>query len=174
MRKLIIFLITITLIFSFSKTASGERLIPDEAIRLRVISNSNSQYDQQIKMKVKDELQTEMYLLLKDTRNIDEARNIIKSNLGHFDNGIKDTLDKEKYPLGYSLDFGEHYFPSKKYKGIEYEKGYYESLLVKLGKAEGDNWWCVLFPPLCLLEGHESTEVEYKFFVKEIINKFLK
>ena len=83
-------------------------------------------------------------------------------------------MEKENYNIGYNIDFGYHYFPNKEYKGIEYDEGYYESILVKIGKGEGNNWWCVLFPPLCLLEAEESTEVEYKFFVQEIIDKFLK
>ena len=66
-----------------------------------------------------------------------------------------------------------NYFPSKTYKGIVYDGGYYNSLVVTLGDGEGDNWWCVLFPPLCLMEENETTsDVEYKFFVKSIIEKF--
>ena len=54
-----------------------------------------------------------------------------------------------------------------------YDGGYYNSLVVTLGDGEGDNWWCVLFPPLCLMEENETTsDVEYKFFVKSIIEKF--
>ena len=66
-----------------------------------------------------------------------------------------------------------NYFPSKEYKGVKYEEGYYESLVITLGKGEGDNWWCVLFPPLCLIEGEEDTEVEYKSIVMEILDKYL-
>ena len=68
-----------------------------------------------------------------------------------------------------------HYFPTKTYKGITYDEGNYESLLVTLGSGKGDNWWCVLFPPLCLLEAEESSDVkdvEYKSFIKEIIEKY--
>ena len=75
--------------------------------------------------------------------------------------------------LGYKINFGQNYFNKKKYKGITYEEGYYESLLIILGKGEGDNWWCVLFPPLCLIEAEESDKVEYKFFIKELIEKYL-
>ena len=75
---------------------------------------------------------------------------------------------------GYQVSFGRNYFPEKTYKGIVYDAGYYESLVVTLGKGEGDNWWCVLFPPLCLLEADESEEeVEYKFFFQELIDKYL-
>jgi len=62
---------------------------------------------------------------------------------------------------------------TKEFNGITYEEGMYESLLVTLGEGKGDNWWCVLFPPLCLLEAEESDEVEYKFFIQELIEKYL-
>ena len=74
----------------------------------------------------------------------------------------------------YDIDYGMHYFPEKVYKGIKYEEGYYESLLITLGKGEGNNWWCVLFPPLCVLEAEETNtnEIKYKSFVKELIEKY--
>jgi len=151
-----------------------ENIIPKEAIRLRVIGNSNSPYDQYIKIKVRDKLQSEVYKVLKEVKNIDEARIIIINELKSFDDIIKEVLNKEENSSKYELKFGTNYFPKKEYKGIAYEEGYYESLLVKLGEGRGDNWWCVLFPPLCLIEAEESTDVEYKFFVKEIINRFFK
>lgn len=152
---------------------SAEKLLPDDAIRLRIIPNSNSTYDQSIKLKVKDLVEKEMYDLLKDTKGSIEARNRILLELPKIEGEVRDLLKKETYPLGYQVSFGKHYFPEKKYKGITYEAGMYESLLVTLGKGEGDNWWCVLFPPLCLIEAEESTEVEYKSFVAEMIEKFL-
>ncbi|HHT37974.1 MAG TPA: stage II sporulation protein R [Mollicutes bacterium] len=166
--------IILTLLFTvFYEVSSNKKIIPDDAIRLRVLANSDSNYDQSIKEKVKTELQSDVYAYLKDANNIVEARNIIKTNLNNFDKKINDVLKKENYNLGYNINFGSHYFPKKVYKGIEYDEGYYESILVKLGEGKGSNWWCVLFPPLCLLEAEESTEVEYKFFVQEIIDKFL-
>ena len=72
------------------------------------------------------------------------------------------------------MNYGINYFPEKKYKGVIYEEGYYESLVITLGKGNGENWWCVLFPPLCLMEGEDNNtdEVEYKSFVKEMIDKY--
>ena len=66
-------------------------------------------------------------------------------------------------------------FQKKNYKGVIYEEGYYESLVVTLGSGNGNNWWCVLFPPLCLMEGEDNNtdEIEYKSFVKEMIDKYL-
>ena len=112
-----------------------------------------------------------MYNLLKNTKDINQARDIISNNIEKIDNNIYSILKKENYNLGYSINFGNNYFPEKTYKGITYDEGYYESVLVTLGKGEGENWWCVLFPPLCLIEAEESEEVEYKFFLQELIEK---
>ena len=83
-------------------------------------------------------------------------------------------LQKIDYKMPYRINFGLNYFPQKKYKGIKYEEGLYESLLITLGEGKGNNWWCVLFPPICLLEAEETetNEVEYKSFIKEIIEKY--
>ena len=147
--------------------------IPDEAIRLRVVANSDSKYDQNIKLKVKTEVEKELFNILKDTKGIEDARNTINNNLSYIDKKINNLLIKENYNLGYELNFGYNYFPEKEFNGVTYEEGMYESLLITLGKGEGENWWCVLFPPLCLLEAEESDEVEYKLFIQELIEKYL-
>lgn len=172
MKKLFIIILIISVIFITSIKATSN-IIPDEAIRLRVIANSNSSYDQQIKLEVRDAIQLNLYNLLKETKGIEEARNIINNNLDDISNNVKKILEKENYNQNYTISFGQNYFPEKKYKGITYKEGYYESLVITLGSGEGDNWWCVLFPPLCLIEAEESDEVEYKFFIKELIDKYL-
>lgn len=165
MKKIIIILIPI-LLFVVKVNANK---IPNDAIRIRVVANSDSEYDQQIKYKVSDYLKSEMYILLKDTKTKEEADEIIEKNINKIDNNIYSILKKENYNLGYTINYGKNYFPEKKYKGMTYEEGYYDSLLVTLGKGEGENWWCVLFPPLCLIEAEESEEVEYNFFLFDIV-----
>lgn len=172
MRKVLIGVLLVVLFVMLKEYSFSNNIIPDEAIRLRVLANSNSEYDQIVKNKIKDQLQGSMYALLANTSNIDEARTIIKTNIDSLNVSIGTALTEEKSNINYEIDFGNHYFPKKVYKGITYNEGYYESLLVKLGEGKGDNWWCVLFPPLCLLEAEESTEVEYKFFVQELIDKY--
>lgn len=171
--KKIYFITFIILILFITNIKASSNIIPDEAIRLRVIANSNSEYDQNIKIKVKDRLELELYNLLKETRGIKEARNIINNNLINISDSVKQLLEQEQYDRDFNINFGSNYFPEKTYRGITYEEGYYESLVVTLGSGEGDNWWCVLFPPLCLLEAEESDEVEYKFFIQELIEKYL-
>lgn len=174
MRKTIIVLGSIILFYMiFGYAAEEYKLIPDEAIRMRVLANSNSDYDQKIKQIVSVELQKEMYNLLKDVKKVEDARSIIADNLSTLDKKIGNVLKKESYDFGYEIKFGKNYFPEKTYKGIKYDAGYYESVLVRLGSGSGDNWWCVLFPPLCLLEAEEASDVEYKFFIKEMLEKYL-
>ena len=69
------------------------------------------------------------------------------------------------------IDYGYNYFPDKEYRGIKYEDGYYESIVISIGKAEGDNWWCVLFPNLCLVDLKEKNDIAIRISISEIINK---
>lgn len=170
MKKIIV--ISVIFFILFSSVKADNYIIPDNAIRIRVIANSNSDYDQQVKLKVKEMLEIKMYNLLKDIKGVENARSIINNNLINISNEVKNVLENENYTLGYNISFGDNYFPKKEYKGVIYDEGYYESLVVTLGSGEGDNWWCILFPPLCLMEAEESEKVEYKFFVQEMFDKY--
>ena len=98
----------------------------------------------------------------------------IQNNLHNFDKIITESIKDESYKDNYNISYGINYFPEKEYKGVIYEEGDYESLVITLGDGLGDNFWCVLFPPLCLLEAEETDtdEVEYTSFIKEIIDKY--
>lgn len=175
MKKLLIIFLIVIPLSVLSKNKQDEIIIPKEAIRFRVLANSNNSYDQKVKMKLSIELQKEIQELLKETKNIKEAKQIINNNMELLNMKIKEILRKENYKDDYKLSFGNTFFPEKKYKDIIYEKGYYDTLLITLGKGEGHNWWCVLFPPLCLMEAEETNtgKTEYKFFIKEILDKYL-
>lgn len=150
-------------------------IIPKEAIRFRVIANSDDETDQNTKMLVRNEIQKHLYNDLSTTTNIDEAREKVNNNIDEYDSIVGETLKTNNSAEKYTINYGLNYFPEKIYKGVKYEEGYYESLVVTLGNGKGNNWWCVLFPPLCLLEAEETeetTEVEYKFFIKELIDKY--
>lgn len=173
MKKTIIIILLAMLGFHFLSMKGSALIIPNEAIRLRVLANSNSKEDQELKLKVRDELQLYMYELLKDTKGIDQAREKIKQNLDQIEDCVNRTLQKYDSAIKFQVDFGLNYFPDKEYKGIVYPAGEYESVLVTLGEGNGNNWWCVLFPPLCLMEAEESDTVEYKSFFQELIEKYL-
>lgn len=175
MKKTILVLGLIIITYMFIGVKAEELVeIPEEAIRIRVIANSNSNYDQEKKQEIRKEVQIYMQNLLKDAKTTEEARNIINNNINNLKKNLDSYLTQINYKEEYNINFGLNYFPEKKYKGITYKEGLYESLLITLGEGKGDNWWCVLFPPICLLEAEETetNEVEYKSFVKEIIEKY--
>ena len=165
LKKTLILVFLALVIIILCQNKSQKVIIPKESIRIRIIANSNNNVDINQKLKVKKEVETKVYELLEGVKTIDEARTIINNNLDNLNIYLEDS----------SVSFGYNYFPKKVYKDIIYEEGMYESLVITLGKGEGDNWWCVLFPPLCLLEENENTkDVEYHFLVKDIIDKYLK
>lgn len=170
MKKLILIALIIGITSLFKYNSEEYVVIPDESIRFRVIASSNTKEDQALKKKVKENLKKELFPLIKDARNINEARESINQNFKRLSLNVKETTKDNNYQINY----GKNYFPEKTYKGVKYPAGEYESLVVKLGDGVGKNFWCVLFPPLCLLEGEkeESNDVEYKFLVKEIIKKY--
>ena len=175
MKKIIILLISIiSILYLYSNLSKNEVIIPNEAIRFRVIANSNTIYDQNIKIRLKNVIQNKIFELTSDSNTIEDTRNSIKNNINLIDNLVKETLNDLNYDKKYDINYGYNYFPKKMYKGIEYKEGKYESLVITLGDGDGDNWWCVLFPPLCLVEADENdvSNAEYTFFIKEIIDKY--
>ncbi len=166
MKKVIIvlFLIVIGLVCINEKE---NILIPNDAIRFRVIANSDTPEDQSLKIEVKNDVEKELYNIIGDSKNINEARNKISNNIDKVDNILK------KYNVSYDISYGNNYFPEKVYKGVTYKEGEYESVVITLGSGLGHNWWCVLFPPLCLLDEQNNIDnVEYEFYASKLINKF--
>lgn len=140
-------------------------IIPNESIRIRIVANSDNIEDLVEKKRLKEQIEDDIYEITKDANSIEEARSLINENLKNIDTIIKKNID-----VDYTIDYGVNYFPKKVYRGILYEAGNYESLVITLGSGLGENWWCVLFPPLCLIEDNETTsDVEYKLYVEEVL-----
>lgn len=174
MKKIIILVSILMGIIINNEYKQNQIIIPDESIRLRVIANSNSIEDQNIKEKIKINLEQLINEKLLNLDSLNNSKEIILENINNFEQIIKQTLKENQNSTSYKINYGNNYFPKKEYQGVTYKEGYYESLVITLGSGKGDNWWCVLFPPLCLLEATEGTEVEYKFLVKELLDKIFK
>lgn len=172
MKYIPYFIIIFLLYVGITNALKTNNMIPDDAIRVRVIANSNSDYDQNIKMSVKNVVTADMYKLLKNVKGVNNARDTIKNNLEYLNKDINSLLKEKNYSLGYDINFGYNYFPKKFYKGVEYKDGYYESLVVTLGEGKGDNWWCVLFPPICMIEASDNDDVEYTTLVNDLFSKY--
>ena len=172
MKKITIIIAIIIVILCLSKEVTVT--IPKEAIRFRVIANSNEVEDQAVKKKVAYNLNKNIKDLNFISKDITSSREIIKNAIPSFNKTVQETLKEIESDETYTIEYGMNYFPEKEYKGVIYEEGEYESLVITLGDGLGENFWCVLFPPLCLLEGKdvESDDIEYTSFIKEIIDKY--
>lgn len=171
MKKMILILTLIVAVFIYKEVKNNDIIIPDTAIRLRVIPNSNSTLDQNIKNKVKKYLENNTYNLIKDEDSKEIAKEKIKNNIPLIEENVKQIFSENNYDMNFDINYGLNYFPEKEYRGSKYNEGYYESVVISIGKAEGDNWWCVLFPNLCLVDLETKDNVEYKSWIVEKINK---
>lgn len=166
MKKIIYIMLIITVMYMWI-TIEKNNVLPDETIRFRIIANSNSNIDQITKLLIRKDLENNIFKLLEKSKSIEETKRILEENKEVINNTI------EKYNIPYSINYGLNYFPEKNYKGITYKEGEYESLVISLGEGAGNNWWCVMYPPLCLLESNSEKyeEIEYKSYFKEIISQ---
>lgn len=126
--------------------------IAKEIIRFHVIANSDSDADQALKLKVKDKLVQSLSPLLNDASSIDEARNILNQNLDYIQETAETSIESNGYSYPVKVSLGDCYFPLKVYGNCTFPPGTYEALRVQIGEAEGKNWWCVMFPPLCFVD----------------------
>ena len=167
MKKIIISLFIMTILVLVNKNDT-KVLIPDDAIRFRIIANSNSIEDQKEKIEIRNELEPIIADILNNSDSKEETKNEIDLNMNEINNVIN------KYNSNYDINYGLNYFPEKNYKGVTYKAGNYESLVVTLGDGLGDNWWCVLFPPLCLLEANETDydDITYTSYLQELLNEY--
>lgn len=123
----------------------------DGIIRLHVIANSNSPSDQRLKLKVRDAIIAYMDDQ-DDLDTVDDTRSYLKDNLSRFETIAAGVIATEGYDYNARADMGIRYIPEKTYGDITFPAGNYEALNITIGDGEGANWWCVLFPPLCLLD----------------------
>ena len=162
--KKVLFIIISIFIGMLVYQKNNEIVIPTDAIRVRIIANSNSINDLYEKKELKEEIKNDLYNLVNMANSSYEAGNIINNNLDLI-NKLVSSKTKD-----YKLEYGLNYFPKKIYKGVIYPEGNYNSVVITLGKGLGDNWWCVLYPPICLLEDNDNTSnVEYRLLVSEIL-----
>lgn len=173
MKKIIILLSIISIIFIMTNKESEYVIIPKDSIRFRIIPNSNTVNDLYMKELVKEEI-TSVINEIETSKNITETREKIMSSYPKIKYKISELFKENNYNETFEINYGTNYFPEKIYKGVKYPEGNYESMVIKIGVASGDNYWCVLFPPLCMMEAKETDKVEYKFFIEEIINKYIK
>lgn len=191
--------------------ASGR--VPEEysgIVRFHVIANSNSDYDQEMKLAVRDRVLEEMNKkLIAETvssydesgakksgsagnsaatakLDIDEVRDLITENLDEIERIAEEVIKEYGSDYDAHAELGVRFIPKKTYGEVTFPAGNYEALNITIGEGAGENWWCVLFPPLCLIDptgetldgietdgiGEGTSEIQLKFKTQEIIGQW--
>ncbi|MGG1552485.1 stage II sporulation protein R [Paenibacillus ferrarius] len=127
-------------------------LIPEESIRLRILANSDSAQDQALKREIRDAIIARMEEWVVGPHSLEEARAVVRQHLPEFDELVGQMIQERGYTYTHLVELGVVPFPTKMYGNDIYPAGDYEALRVVIGSGEGQNWWCVLFPPLCFVD----------------------
>ena len=154
--KLFLFILPLlfiyTLICSISYVNAISTDLQKNVFRLHVIANSDSEEDQNLKLKVRDNVIKYMNTLCSKTTSKEEAIEIANAHLNEFKKIALSTIKENGYNYDVDISIDNVFFPTKTYGDISLPEGYYDALRIKIGKAEGKNWWCVMFPPLCFVD----------------------
>ncbi|MBE6577093.1 MAG: stage II sporulation protein R [Ruminococcaceae bacterium] len=152
MKKILTFVITVCLIISIIglMPVHGEEKIYDSVMRLHVIANSDSNEDQALKLCVRDAILSRSDLISADCADLEEAKERTLANLEEIQKCAKAEVERLGYSYEVEVRLCEEDYPTKTYGSLCFPSGKYLSLQVLIGEAKGENWWCVLFPPLCL------------------------
>lgn len=146
--------------------------IADSAFRLHVIANSDSAEDQNLKYIVRDKVIEYMSSISQNASSKEDVIEIAKANLDKIQAIASQTIRENGYTYSVNVEVGNFSFPSKRYGDITLPPGYYDALRIKIGEAEGQNWWCVMFPPLCFVDVTSGVVPdESKEIMKENLSK---
>lgn len=146
--------------------------LANECIRIHIRANSNSQEDQQVKLKVRDEITKYLQTLLDGCKSKQDAFATLQSERQNLVYIANNTLYNNNFQYKASIRLDNEYFPDRDYEGYTFPAGQYDALIISLGSGSGDNWWCVAFPPLCFVpNGNNGEKIVYKSWVKEWLEK---
>jgi len=134
--------------------------VKDSLIRFHVIANSDNEDDQNLKIKVKNEVIDYLYPYLNKSVSVDESRKIIQDNMENVKKIAEDIIRNNNYDYSVKVELDRENFPDKSYGNIILPQGNYEAFRIIIGSGEGKNWWCVMFPPLCFVD-ETKAEIEY-------------
>lgn len=129
-----------------------QKEIAGQVVRFHVLANSDSEFDQDLKIKVKDGILAKYAVGLNSSGSIEETKAYIKENLDGIEETAKEIIVDSGYSYAVTVSLSNDKFPTKQYGDVLLPAGYYDALRIEIGEAEGKNWWCVMFPPLCFVD----------------------
>lgn len=147
---ILLFLYIFVCAFSYVNAVSSD--IANSVFRLHVIANSDEKEDQELKLKVRDNVLSYMNKICENVTTKDDAIVIANEHIDEFKEIALNTIHENGYDYLVNIRIGNFSFPTKTYGDISLPAGYYDALRIEIGEAKGQNWWCVMFPPLCFVD----------------------
>ena len=193
----IFLIISIFLVSFVLYSVSIQKSISSKVLRLHILANSNASFDQELKLKVRDNVINYVTPLLKDSISLSQTKEIISRNIDNINAIAQETVSKYSNYKTY-ISLASSNFPTKHYENFSFPAGNYEALKIIIGEGKGNNWWCIMFPPLCftnsssgefdkdsekqlkeslsneeyaLVNNYEKPDVKIKFRILEWLNK---
>lgn len=155
LKRFIIILLLLFLFMCFSIISYASNIsnnLENNIFRLHILANSNSSLDQSLKLKVRDNIINYLENLCDNCKSKTDFLTIINKNLNNIENIAINTIIDNGFSYPISIEIGNFYFPTKHYGNISFPAGDYDGIRIKIGDANGENWWCSLFPPLCFTD----------------------
>ncbi len=151
-------LIVTMLLAALPTDAEGE--IYKDTLRLHIIANSDEAEDQELKLRVRDFILNEYGTQLKEGKNVTEAEEKVSRLLPEIESAVRDRLRQWGYDYSVTASLSEEWYDTREYEDFSLPAGYYSSLRVIIGEGEGKNWWCVMYPPLCMEMATENAPAD--------------
>ena len=152
---------------------NGQNEASEQIFRMHIRANSNEQVDQDIKLVIRDAFVSYLTPKVAEISTKQDAINLVKQEKKNLEQIADEILMDNGFAYKSNVKVCCEYFPERYYGEFQVKQGYYDALICELGEAKGNNWWCVVYPPLCFVDYKTSNDVVYKSKLWEIINKFL-
>ena len=161
--------------FSLFLPQKNDETYASDYLRIHIRANSNSKIDQEVKYKVKDKIVETLTPLLSNALTKQDAVNIVNNNISLIEQTANGVLKNNNFSYVSKAQIKSEYFPTRTYESLTLSGDVYDALIVELGNAKGDNWWCVVYPPMCFVPSTDnSTNIVYKSKILEIIKNFFR
>ena len=174
MKHILIILFAILTIFVAGCEKVNNGYSANDYLRIHIRANSNSVEDQNVKYLIKDRVVEYLSPIIADCKTKEDMINSVKSNLNNIEQVANEMLDLNGYNYTSNAYIDEEFFPTRIYGQYTLEADVYDAIIVELGEANGNNWWCVVYPPLCFVNAEETSTKGFKYKSKlvEIIKNF--
>lgn len=159
-----------TCITSAKEYSDGvQKTLADKVIRLHILANSDSDADQALKLSVRDGVLKMLTKTLKQNENINQTRDFLTQNTNEIQKCAEQIVKENGYSYDVSVSLTKSLFPTKIYDDVKFPPGMYEALRIVIGSGKGHNWWCVAFPPMCLVDATKKQSIN-KLALKHVLN----